>query len=149
MRSGMRRSAILSRMRYIRAMKRGLLPVMAALALGALAWCWSQPLNLRAGEAAAEQPAAGLEASCAGCHAAAVAGFHDTLHGKYFAQHPRGPLELANCAACHGPLEAHAANPDDPKAIRSLRRERLPDAKARSAPCLSCHQTDPALFSAA
>ena len=130
-------------------MKWGLLPGVALLTLCALAWSFSQPLKLRAGANPVEPAATPLADSCAGCHAAAVAAFRETLHGKYFINHPRGALELANCASCHGPLEAHANNPDDPKSIRSLRRERLPDAKLRSAPCLSCHQNDPALFSAA
>lgn len=125
------------------------IPLLAALMFAAMLWLIGAKSPAAAPEPAkvARSPGATMEKECSGCHASAVAAFKLTLHGKRFRDNPRGELELSDCAACHGPLDAHAADPDDPKSIRSLRRERQPDAKIRSTPCLSCHQTE-TLFAA-
>lgn len=132
---------------------RNRMPLLAGVSFAAMIWLLAAPRPASAdrvapaGGAAAKNPGASLEQACGQCHASAVAAFKLTLHGKRFRDNPRGALELSDCSACHGPLEAHEANPDDLKSIRSLRRERQPDAHLRSQPCLDCHKTE-SLFSA-
>jgi DmsE family decaheme c-type cytochrome len=129
------------------------MPLLAALLFAAMLWLVGA--NSPAADSVAAPTSAkktishgaALEKECGECHASAVAAFKLTLHGKRFRDNPRGELELADCASCHGSLDAHEQNPDDPKSIRSLRRERNPDAKLRSTPCLECHKTE-SLFSA-
>lgn len=118
-------------------------PLGALAAAAALVAAFLSPAA--AGAEVREGPLGGidLESACGSCHASAVAAYRETLHGRLFRDRPRGARELDNCAACHGPLDAHAADPDDPASIRSLRRARNPDPRARSAPCLDCHAAGP------
>ena len=103
------------------------------------------PGRLKAGSTPADAPepaARSLDETCGNCHAQAIAEFRLTLHGRRFRDFPHGGDEKADCVSCHGPLEAHAQDPENPASIRSLRRARQPDARKRSEPCLACHATD-------
>lgn len=119
---------------------------MAGLAAAGLAWTLASPRigTLTAQQSPASTPqttAAGdLEALCGDCHVKSLRAYGQTLHGKLFRESPRGDSERANCESCHGSLRAHAEDPGNPELITSLQRARQPDARKRSAPCLSCHQ---------
>ena len=77
---------------------------------GAIAANRQQPLNF-AGRAA-----------CADCHSEVVSGLSAAKHGQI------------GCEACHGPLAAHAADPDSAK----------PATLDGLALCSRCHSADPA-----
>ena len=64
-------------------------------------------------------------AACAECHSEIATGLAAAKHGKI------------GCEACHGPLAAHAADPDDPATAKPAKLDGL-------ALCSRCHAADPA-----
>jgi DmsE family decaheme c-type cytochrome len=71
--------------------------------------------------------------TCAACHEDTAKGLESTPHGQ------RGFADLSErgCETCHGPGEAHVANPDD-----EAKRPRITElaAEQRSRTCLECHE---------
>src|SRR5262245_19464311 len=48
---------------------------------------------------------------CRGCHYVEASHWDKTIHARAFKANPRTELESKDCEACHGPGQAHVANP--------------------------------------
>lgn len=83
--------------------------------------------------AAASAPGRVGRGTCAGCHDDVAAGFAQGPHGRVMAGRGADVLE-ESCEACHGPGQAHAAEPTATN-IQTLKG----GAAEASAGCVACH----------
>lgn len=76
---------------------------------------------------------------CQACHQSASQSWSHTVHAKVFARNPRTPLERRSCEACHGPGEAHVAQPQADNILGFTHGSGTP-IQTQNRQCMACHE---------
>jgi len=81
---------------------------------------------------------------CRSCHPVEASHWDKTIHARAFKANPRSELESKTCEACHGPGQAHVANPTS-ATIVAFSRDSKQEPAQMNAMCQQCHTGGPLL----